>query len=295
MRASILLALGIAVLAIGYLSREWHSGKHVARLSVTNNAELKYLHEQDQSDRSPALGKTEDWNAIVTRDQMRRERVKALFRAGRIRTADDYYHAAMVLQHGDKPEDFLLAHEFCVAAIVEGKNDKESRWLGASAEDRLLMALDRPQRFGTQFRSDGDDPTMHLYEVDDGLTDDFRRLMDTDSLGSARAHETELRKRVAPAAVLYSSADSGVAPPVAVKRQMPEWPPQPATERERHGQVELRINEKGEVVYATLRRATIDAYDRAFMANLQSWRFKPAIRDGQAVRYRLLVDVEVPR
>lgn len=54
------------------------------------------------------------------------------------------------------PDDFLLAHEFCVIAIIKGKNDREARWLAASSEDRFLMNIQRPQRFGTQFRSAGD-------------------------------------------------------------------------------------------------------------------------------------------
>jgi hypothetical protein len=60
----------------------------------------------------------------------------------------------------------LLAHEFCVVAIMKGKNDRETAWLAASAEDRFLMNIGRPQRFGTQFRSEGTEP-LRLYTVAD--------------------------------------------------------------------------------------------------------------------------------
>jgi len=32
----------------------------------------------------------------------------------------------LVLQHGEVPEDFQLAHDFCVAAMMLGKNDLAS-------------------------------------------------------------------------------------------------------------------------------------------------------------------------
>lgn len=56
--------------------------------------------------------------------------------------------AAVILQHGEAPEDFLLAHEFRVVATVKGKNDLESGSLAAAAEDRFLMNIDQPQRSG---------------------------------------------------------------------------------------------------------------------------------------------------
>ena len=48
---------------------------------------------------------------VAPRDRARQSRVKVLFAANGLTTANDYYHAAMILQHGDAPEDFLLAHE----------------------------------------------------------------------------------------------------------------------------------------------------------------------------------------
>ena len=65
--------------------------------------------------------------------------------------------APMVLQHASRPEDYLLAHEFCVVALAKG--EKSARWLAAATEDRFLMNLKRPQRFGTQYFSSGPEPT----------------------------------------------------------------------------------------------------------------------------------------
>jgi hypothetical protein len=153
-----------------------------------DNKELKRLHDEDQADRAP---ETIDWSVVAPRDQERLKRVKELFASNGLHTATDYYHAALILQHGQIPEDFLLAHEFCVVAIIKGKNDKDTWWLAASAEDRYLMNIDRPQRFGTQFRSVGDGP-IKLYAVDSTVTDELRRLMGAHTLAEARAHEAKL-------------------------------------------------------------------------------------------------------
>lgn len=162
--------------------------------SPQDTEELQRLHDEDQADRSPADVKSVDWAVVGSRDRARRSRVKVLFSEGRLRTANDYYHAAMILQHGDAPEDFLLAHEFCVVAIIKGKNDRETRWLAASAEDRFLTEIGRPQRFATQFGSEGDGP-WKLKPVDTTVTDELRRLMGAHSLEEARKHEADLNQK----------------------------------------------------------------------------------------------------
>jgi hypothetical protein len=162
-----------------------------ANQSLKDNEELKRLHDEDQSDRAPA---DVDWAIVSPRDKARLSRVKELYLQNRLQTASDYYHGAMILQHGDAPEDFLLAHEFCVLAIIKGKNDKETRLLAAGSEDRFLMNIGRPQRFGTQFHSKDNGP-FRLYTVDSGVTDETRREMGVHSLAEARAHEAELNKK----------------------------------------------------------------------------------------------------
>src|SRR5262245_21169525 len=61
-----------------------------------DNAELKRLHDEDQADRE---SDNIDWRVVGPRDEARLKRVKELFAANALRTANDYYHAAMVLQH----------------------------------------------------------------------------------------------------------------------------------------------------------------------------------------------------
>jgi hypothetical protein len=155
-----------------------------------NNEELAKLYEDDQSDRRPEGGKPIDPAVLVSRDRKRQARVKSLYETGALHTGKDYYRAAMVLQHASEPEDYLLAHEFCVVALSKG--EPEARWLAAATEDRFLMKIKRPQRFGTRYHSHGLDDPVRLYEVGPGVTDGLRRELGVPTLEEARRREAEM-------------------------------------------------------------------------------------------------------
>lgn len=155
-----------------------------------DNEELMRLYAEDQADRQPAEGKPIDWKVVAPRDRVREERAKQLYREGALHTGKDYENAAMVLQHASKPEDHLLAHELCVVAISKG--NLGARWLAAASEDRFLMNINRPQRFGTQYRSTSPDQPLRLYQVDPTVTDALRREMSVPSLAQAKEKEAEI-------------------------------------------------------------------------------------------------------
>jgi hypothetical protein len=159
-----------------------------------DNEELKHLCAEDQSDRTPPQGKPIDWTVVSPRDKARLKRVKELYTQNLLQTANDYDCAATVLQHGDVPEDFLLAHEFWVVAISKGKNDRDTMAMVAASEDRYLMNIGRPQRFGTQLRSEGNGP-FQLYPIDAGVTDGLRHVMIGHSLAEIKARVAEMNKK----------------------------------------------------------------------------------------------------
>jgi hypothetical protein len=120
--------------------------------------ELKALYEADQADRQFTSPPTdEDWKAISARDSQRQARVYELFRGDRLSAAEDFYHAAMVLQHGDSAEDILVAHILATAAAFRG--DERGYWLSAASLDRYLLRTRMPQRLGTQYvKASAEDP-----------------------------------------------------------------------------------------------------------------------------------------
>jgi len=160
-----------------------------------DNEELARMHEEDQADRTSPNSKDIDWTVVGPRDKARLSRVKEIYAQNKMHTGADYYHAAMILQHGDVPEDFLLAHEFCVVALSKGKNDRHTRWLAAASEDRFLMNIGRPQRFATQYRAEPITAPLRLYKVDSGVTDELRRALDVPSLAEAQALEVKMNKQ----------------------------------------------------------------------------------------------------
>jgi len=159
-----------------------------------DNAELARLYDEDQSDRRPGEGKAIDWLVVGPRGKKRRARVYALYEADELRTGKDFQRAAMVLQHAEKPDEYVLAHEFCVVALSKGERD--ARWLAAATQDRFLMNIKRPQRFGTQYRSSGPADRLTLYEVGKGVTDGLRRELAVPSLAKAREQEDKMNEMV---------------------------------------------------------------------------------------------------
>ena len=126
------------------------------------------------------------------------------YAAGELKTAKDYYHAGMILQHGNQSEDYLLCHEFCVTAVFIAAGDKDvawipkAKWLAAASEDRFLLSIGRGQRFGTQFTQvtgkKGNSP-WKLDKIAAGVTDELRAAWNVPPLSEAKSREAELNKR----------------------------------------------------------------------------------------------------
>ena len=156
-----------------------------------DNQELTRLMDEDQADRTPPAGKSIDWKVVGPRDDARLKRVKEIYQQGQLMTGNDYFNVALLLQHGNTPDDYLLAHELAVVAISK-KRGIDS--MAAVSEDRFLMSIGRPQRFGTQYRSDGPKQPLRLYKVDPGVTDHLRRVMNVPPLAEAKAREADMNK-----------------------------------------------------------------------------------------------------
>lgn len=67
------------------------------RCGPADMPELCRLADQDQKDRQAPI----DWARTTVRDSQRREAVLALLRTAPLKTSGDYFHAALVMQHGE--------------------------------------------------------------------------------------------------------------------------------------------------------------------------------------------------
>ncbi len=159
-----------------------------------DNEELAKRYAEDQAHRTPRDGKPIDGAEVGPRGKARLARVKELYQGGRLRTGADSYHGAMVLQQAPGPSNYLLAHELCVVAV--GKGEKR-QVLAAASEDRFLMSINRPQRFGTQLRADAGGP-FRLDKVEESVTDELRKELGVPTLEEARKREEKLNERPQP-------------------------------------------------------------------------------------------------
>jgi hypothetical protein len=184
----ILVAL---VVVCGGVARFWY-GVPANAAGRNVSGELLAIYEADQADRQEFLRLgPEELRKVSERDKQRRQRVAEIVGMGQLNSAEDYFHAAMVLQHGEKSEDYLLAHE--LATVAGFKGHKTGRWLSAAALDRFLHSVGRPQRFGTQYKRDGDRPwTQEPY--DRSLHDSVRREYEVPPRGEQAKRLEELNQ-----------------------------------------------------------------------------------------------------
>ena len=163
----------------------------LAAPAFAQHAELAAIHEADQAARSEPAAI--DWAKLAVEDRARRERVLQLLRAGEVRAAEDYYHAAMVFQHGQGLDDIRLAHALATVAMTLAPDEERFRWLVAASWDRIMTTQLQPQWYGTQFQSTPDG--MFLYPVADGaVSDQDRQAMGVPTLAESRDRVTEMAR-----------------------------------------------------------------------------------------------------
>jgi len=126
------------------------------------NERLQALRQQDGADRTNSRGKPWD-PAVTARDAQRVAAVREELKAGRLRDARDFYAAALILQHGETPDDFRLANAMAWLAYTLADDPdtvpaREAGWLYAASWDRLLISLGSRQWYGTQRHRD---PATH--------------------------------------------------------------------------------------------------------------------------------------
>jgi len=171
----------------------------------SNISQMRQIYVQDQRDRGVLLSDAGqqikptanikppqqlDGATRMKRDAARRQQVRVLLKAGEVTTAQDFHDAAFIFQHGDSPNDYLLAHILAVEAIVRG--DASSKWISASTLDRYLHSIGKPQIFGTQYLSHdflyiqqhkNDSTAMSKFKPQPGMTQQpYNELLIPDSL-----------------------------------------------------------------------------------------------------------------
>jgi hypothetical protein len=128
------------------------------------------------------------------RDLKRRERVMELVAANELHTAEDYYHAAWVMNHGDTADEARNAHALALRSCKFGY--RPARWLAAASYDRWQMYQGKPQKYGTNYLYDGRQD--RLWDVDPNTTDEERAEWDVPPLAEQHHKAEEANKHRTP-------------------------------------------------------------------------------------------------
>ncbi len=160
---------------------------------VQDNARLARLFADDQAARTaePPI----DWTMTAAEDAARREEVRRMLDADEVRSANDFYHAAFIFQHGDRPDDYLLAHALAVTSV--GLGHERAEWIAAATLDRYLQSIGREQIYGTQYQfSPEPDELPSQGDYNTGLiTDAMRSAARVPSLAEQQRQVEALRER----------------------------------------------------------------------------------------------------
>jgi tetratricopeptide (TPR) repeat protein len=169
----------------------------------SDNEELKKMYEEDQNARKmPKI----NWVELRNSDSLRSKRVYEFIDSGRIVTGKDYYHSAMIFQHGRDSVAYRMAVKQIQKAIE--LDTTISRWLFAAATDRELMSRDQPQIYGTQYcKMNVPNSKWERYKIDTTqITDKERRSYGVETL--AEQVEKEFYMNLASLSDFYQNPNS---------------------------------------------------------------------------------------
>jgi hypothetical protein len=159
------------------------------------NKELLSLYEADKQERiDQPKANTPAYKAMRARDLARRERVTEMAAAKELSTAEDYYHAAHIMNHGDTIDDARNAHLLALRSREMGY--RPARWLAAASYDRWQMYQGKPQKYGTNYVYDGQKD--RLWDVDPETTDEERAEWDVPPLAEQLWKAQEANKHKVP-------------------------------------------------------------------------------------------------
>ena len=115
-------------------------------------------------------------DVMIPTDKVRKARVIEIMSKEPDLNADEFFAAAMIMQHGSTADDAKLAMEYARKAVGKNANHNSAKWLTCASEDRYLVRSGKAQIWGTQL-SRKKHPTAE-YEI--LYLENFDRQLKTD-------------------------------------------------------------------------------------------------------------------
>jgi hypothetical protein len=140
---------------------------------------IKELYLDDQKSRiNFAELNNDELISLFNNDAERRNKLLSIISYNQNISCDEWYYAAVIMQHGGTLSDLSIALEFAKNAIKCEPANKEFKWLAAAIQDRILMISNLPQWYGTQYYKDSNLPNSHftLWPIDPDKISDEERI-----------------------------------------------------------------------------------------------------------------------
>jgi hypothetical protein len=164
--------------------------------SAVSSPEMQKIYEEDQKPRqNPAELTPERWAVIALGDSERRKQTAKLLADGQLHSGEDFTRAAYVFQHGNTPDDYLLAHTLAMVAVAKG--DRTALWIGSATLDRYLHSIGKPQIYGTQFKA-GPDASQEPFDRK-LISDSLRRELGVPAIAAQKDQQKFFLEQSKPA------------------------------------------------------------------------------------------------
>ncbi len=143
---------------------------------------LRQLYQEDIADRQQVTNWSDQvqMSHLKARDKTRRTQTHQFVTDGQLTEAIDYYHAALIFQHGDTVEDYEQAHHLAREAMNRGY--EPAKWMFASTFDRWQLSKGKPQIYGTQFVLNAAGEWQLAEPLDRSLPDEERQKYNVPAL-----------------------------------------------------------------------------------------------------------------
>lgn len=147
---------------------------HAADDVVTANNRVNQLFDEDQDDRRGFPNTKLPYKEINVRDEARRNEILQMLKRAEVRTAQDYFYAAVIFHHGQTFEHYRMSASLAWIAHELEPDNSTYAWQAASSWDRMLLKKDRPQWYGIQAHRDEQNRVV-LSNIDETVVDDGER------------------------------------------------------------------------------------------------------------------------
>jgi len=280
------------VLAVWFVAVQDRQSDPTAELAAARSLYATAAYE-DALDRLNRIRSTD-----AMRDQVDTYKALCLLALGRTRDSEKMIEQIMERNPQYVPDEsevsprLMVVYKSVRSRLVPGTARSMYAAARANFDDKKYeMAAAQLRELITLLGSDDSDPMMSDLRL---LAEDFLRLAET---GGAPPIDTRtpllsISRVAVTRGPVYSILDRNVVAPVEVSRPLPILEAPKGTPLGLYqGLVEIVIDEAGRVESATIRRSISAPFDAELLASTEKWRFQPAMRNGQPVKYRRSYEV----